>query len=138
MEKLSKINFVKLRFSIYDFLLSVLFFLLEIFIGLFVKDHFIRPWGGDFLVIFLIYYFIKAFVKIPSLLLIFLVLMFACLVEISQYFHIVDILEIKNKILRIAIGNSFSWGDILVYILGAITCYYFDSKIFNKKGKISN
>ncbi len=120
---------MKLRFNSKAFLLFLLFLAIEILIGAFVRDSFIRPFGGDFLVIFLIYYFAKSFIQTRTSYLIIAVLLFAYAVETAQYFHIADVLQVKNKILRIMIGTSFSWEDILAYTLGALCCYLLEKKI---------
>ncbi len=120
---------MQLQFNFKAFLLFLLFLVIEIFIAVYVTDSFIRPFGGDFLVIFLVYYFVKSFVKIKTLYLVISVFLFACVVETGQYFHMADVLQVKNKILRIMIGTSFSWEDILAYALGAVSCYLLDTKI---------
>jgi magnesium-transporting ATPase (P-type) len=117
---------MKFQFSLKYFFLFLFVLCVEIFIGVWVRDSFVRPFGGDFLVIFLMYYFLKTFIRAKSLYLIIAVVVFACLVELGQYFHLVDILGIKNKILRIMIGNSFSWADMLAYVLGGVGCYVSD------------
>lgn len=114
------------QFNLKSFLIFLSILAVEIFIGIYVKDAVIRPFGGDFLVIFLLYYFIKTILKTEPLYLIIAVVLFAYLVEFGQYFHLVDMLKIKNKILRIAMGNSFSWGDMLAYTLGGFCCFVLD------------
>ncbi|MDR0793208.1 MAG: DUF2809 domain-containing protein [Chitinophagaceae bacterium] len=119
---------MQLQFNSKSFLIFLAILAVEIFIGAYVNDAVIRPFGGDFLVVFLVYYFVKTFIKTKSLYLITAVVLFAYLVEFGQYFHLVDILGVKNKILRIAMGNSFSWGDMLAYTLAGICCYFLERK----------
>ena len=45
------------RFHLKYFLIFISIFIVEVSIALFIKDNFIRPYFGDFLVIFLVYYF---------------------------------------------------------------------------------
>ncbi len=96
-----------------------LLLLTEIMIALFVHDSFVRPYVGDFLVVILIYCFLRSFFvlkKIPTAI---AVLVFAYAVEFSQYFHFAKILGAEHfKILRTILGTSFSWTDILMYTLG--------------------
>lgn len=73
--------------------------------------------------VILLYYFIKAFIETKSIYIVTGTVFFAYLVEIAQYFHIADILGVENKILRIMIGSSFSWGDIVCYTIGGVICY---------------
>jgi len=44
-----------MKFNKKFFLLTVFLFIVELYIGFFVQDDFIRPYGGDFLVVILIY-----------------------------------------------------------------------------------
>lgn len=99
-------------------------FFIELYIGIFVKDKFIRPYIGDILVIPLIYSFINIFFNNNSKKTIIGVVLFAIFTEILQFFNIVKILGINNKILKIAIGSTFDIKDIICYIIGGgITCF---------------
>lgn len=120
---------VKFRLDLKSFLCFLLIFVIEVIIALFVKDSIIRPYGGDILVVILMYYFFKSFVKMNPLPLALGVLLFAYAVEIGQYFNLVEILNMQdNPIMRIVIGSSFSWGDMVCYTLGAIICLLLDRK----------
>ncbi|MFT3992850.1 MAG: DUF2809 domain-containing protein [Dysgonomonas sp.] len=116
-----------LRFDWKSFLIFLFLFIVEVLIALFVDDAIIRPYVGDVLVIPLMYYFIKAFVKTKSIYIIIGVLLFAYVVEVSQYFKLVEVLGWQNNTaLRIILGSSFTWFDILAYTLGAGLCYLLD------------
>lgn len=120
---------IKFRFDLKSFLCFLLIFVIEVIIALFVKDSIIRPYGGDVLVVILMYYFFKTFVKMNPLPLAIGVLFFAYAVEIGQYFNLVEVLNMQdNRIMRIVIGSSFSWGDMFCYTLGAIICLFLDRK----------
>lgn len=120
---------LKFRFHTVSFLIFLLIFVIEVIIALFVRDSIIRPYGGDVLVVILMYYFVKAFVQTKPLYIAIGVLLFAYLVEIGQYFNLVEILDMQdNTIMRIVIGSSFSWGDMLCYTLGAAVCLLLDRK----------
>lgn len=94
-------------------------FLIEVLIALFAHDKFIRPYFGDFLVVILIYCFVKSLVNTPIVSTAMSVLMFSYTVETLQYFRIVHHLGLdKSKIANILIGNYFTWVDILAYTLG--------------------
>ena len=118
-----------MRFNAYYFYWTVLLFLTEVYIGVFVKDDFVRPYMGDFLVVILIYTFIRTFFKYPILNTSIGVLLFSFLVEILQYFKIVEILGLEsNRLARTVIGTSFVWEDFIFYTLGIVTvliCEYF-------------
>lgn len=119
----------KLRFNVTSFVVFLIIFAAEVCIALFVNDSIVRPYGGDVLVVMLMYYFVKSFVQTRTLWLVLAVLLFAYLVEIGQYFHLVEVLNMQhNRVMRIVIGSSFSWGDIFAYTLGAALCYIIERK----------
>ncbi len=116
-----------LRFYKTYFFLSLALFLIELFIGFFVHDRIIRPFGGDFLVVILLYCLLKTFVRISARNAALAVLAFAFAVEFAQYFNVVEILGLQhNRVARILIGTVFSWGDLLVYSLGVLAAYHLD------------
>src|SRR6187431_2860586 len=99
--------------------LAVLIFIIEVLIALFVRDSFVRPYLGDVLVVILIYCFIKSFLYLPVLTVALFVLIFSFTIEFLQFLNIVEWLHLeKSKIARIVIGTSFSWIDLLTYIIG--------------------
>lgn len=98
--------------------------IIEILIALFVRDSFIRPYGGDILVTILICCLIRMIFldKIPLLPL--WVFLFAVLVEVLQYFDIVSLLGLGDiKFFVVLIGNSFSFVDIICYAVGCVLFY---------------
>lgn len=103
------------------FLWTVLLFLTEVGIALFVHDNFIRPYFGDVLVVILIYCFVRTFLKISVTKACIGVLLFAFAVETLQYFTVVEKLGLQdNKLARTVIGTSFAWEDIAAYIVGIL------------------
>jgi DNA integrity scanning protein DisA with diadenylate cyclase activity len=103
------------------FIPALLLFLIEFIIGADVHDAIIRPYGGDFLVVILLYCLIKSFINTPVLKTACGVLLFSYIVEISQYFHLVSLLGLQNsKIAKILLGTSFSFTDLLAYTLGIL------------------
>jgi len=110
------------KFSLQYFTLTVLLFIAEVCIGLYMHDAFIRPYGGDYLVVILIYCFIKSFMNTPVGVTAICVLLFAYAVEVSQYFHLVYALGLgKSPLAKALLGTSFSFVDLLCYTLGIIT-----------------
>jgi hypothetical protein len=100
---------------------TILLFVTEVLIALFVHDQFIRPYIGDFLVVILIYCFVKSFLNTPVVPTALGVLLFAYTVELLQYFRIVEVLGLQHsRAARIIIGSSFEWQDILAYTLGIL------------------
>ena len=84
------------RFSIRYFTYAIILFLVEVFIGFYMSDAYIRPYGGDFLVVILLYCLVKSFVNTPTLPTASYVLVIAYAIEISQYFHLISLLGLQN------------------------------------------
>ena len=98
-------------------------FAIEFCIALFVHDGFVRPFIGDVLVVILIYAFIRIFIPERVRLLPLYVFIFAAVVEMLQYFKIVEVLGLQdNKVMSTIIGTSFDIRDILCYFVGCVFC----------------
>ena len=109
-------------FNIRYFLFALALFIVEVLIALFVRDSFIRPYFGDYLVVILIYCAVRTFVKASPVKVAMGVLLFSYLIEVLQYFNIVDRLGLAdNVIAKTVIGYGFAWWDILAYTLGIAT-----------------
>lgn len=102
-------------------LATVLIFLLELFIALFVRDAFIRPYVGDMLVVVLVYTCVRVlFPEKPRLLPLY-VFLFAAGVEALQGMRIVELLGLQNnRFFSILIGTTFDWKDIICYGVGCV------------------
>ena len=99
--------------------LAAVVFLIEIIIALFVTDAFIRPFIGDVLVVVLIYCFGRIFLNVNYLWAALGVFIFACVIEILQYFDYVRLLGLEdNRILSVAMGRTFEWLDFAAYLAG--------------------
>jgi Protein of unknown function (DUF2809) len=108
---------------------ATILFVLEVFIAVFINDSFVRPFIGDVLVVILIYCLVRTFWKIRASNAALSILVFACTIEILQYFKLVDVLGLqKYKIIAIAIGNTFDWKDIIAYIIGTTIVLGLESK----------
>lgn len=118
------------RFNLNYFLLTVILFIVEVCIALFVHDQFIRPYFGDVLVVILIYCFVKSFFNFSVAKTAIGVLLFAFSIEILQYLTIVEKLNLQhNRLARTVIGTSFAWEDILAYIAGIVIVIGFEKAI---------
>ncbi|PUZ24807.1 DUF2809 domain-containing protein [Chitinophaga parva] len=110
---------MKFRFNTRYFVLAVLLFIIEVLIARYLHDEFVRPYVGDFLVVILIYCFVCSFVQAQVFPLAVGVLIFAYLVEISQYFHLVKWLGWEHsRLANVVLGNFFTWNDMVCYTLG--------------------
>jgi DNA integrity scanning protein DisA with diadenylate cyclase activity len=96
-------------------------FLIEAAIAVYIDDAFVRPYFGDLLVVILVYCAIKTFFNSPPVKTAIAVFFFACLIEISQYFHLVELLGLGNsKTATTVLGTWFSFTDIVMYALGIL------------------
>jgi hypothetical protein len=117
---------------------TILIFFIEVLIALYVNDSFVRPYLGDVLVVILIYCFLKSFIKLPVLPVAIAVLTFSFIIEVLQFLNIVEKLGLeKSKIAKTVIGTSFSWIDLLTYIIG-ITVVLIIENYWHKKQMIEN
>ena len=110
-----------------------LLFLCEILIALFVRDAFLRPYGGDILVTVLICAFVRIFFPTGIRLLPLYVFLFAAAVEVLQYFDFVRLIGLADSaFFSTLLGRSFSWIDILCYGAGcalfSLTEYLLDKR----------
>ncbi|MDH5680981.1 MAG: DUF2809 domain-containing protein [Spirochaetota bacterium] len=97
---------------VFLFGLSILFFFRDI--------PFLRGFISDFIVVTFLYFLVKtAIPKISSIKLAAGVFLFACFLELLQYFRLADRLALKG-VLRTILGATFDWLDILAYALGLL------------------
>lgn len=110
---------LRLRLHWPSLLLTLACFALEVFIALRVRDAFVRPYLGDVLVVVLMYLALKTVLRAPTAWLAGTTLAIACVIEALQALPLVDVLGIHNRVLRVALGTTFSWADVLCYAVGA-------------------
>ncbi len=110
--------------------MALIIFVIEILIATLFKNTVLRPVFGDFLVVILIYSFIRSLIKIKPVNLAIVVLSLAYFVEILQKFNIRGHLGIsKNTFFDLTLGHSFDWYDMLAYSLGVIVILLCDKYI---------
>ena len=115
---------------------AVLILAAEIYIAICVKGGFVRHYAGDVLAIVLLYALARAAFSVPPLNLPLKIFAFAAALELAQYFGAVQILGIENKILKVMIGGTFDFADLLCYAAGcALAGAYekFESKISQRR-----
>ena len=106
----------------------------EVLIALYLNDGIIRPYFGDFLVVILIYCFVKSFVNIPVIKTCAGVLLFSYFVEMTQYFKLVKWLGLQHsKLAVVVLGNAFAWTDMVAYTLGIGTILLVEWLVHKKK-----
>ena len=99
---------------------AVILLAVEIVIGLYVHDSFVRPYLGDTLVVMLIWCVLRIIFPTGKPWLSAAVFLFAVLVETTQIFPLCDLLGVDNRLLRTLMGTSFAWGDIVAYLAGCL------------------
>ena len=113
---------------------TILVFLIELFIALFVRDAFIRPYVGDMLVVVLLYTFLRIFFPERPILLPLYVFLFATGVEALQGFRIVELLGLQdNRFFSVLIGTTFDWKDIVCYGVGCVLLGVWEIYLWRKK-----
>ena len=99
---------------------AVLILAVEIYIAICVKGGFVRHYAGDVLAVILLYALARAIFSVPPLNLPLKIFAFAAALELAQYFGAVQILGIENKILKVMIGGTFDFADLLCYAAGCV------------------
>jgi hypothetical protein len=130
---------LNLRFNSSYFKIAVLLLIVEILIAVFMKDQFIRPFGGDFLIVIFIYYFVKSFLEYSSQWILIAVLLFAISVEFTQYFNLIGWMGLsQNRMAQWLLGTSFSWIDMIVYTLGVALIWVIEANKEKRRSKMTN
>lgn len=114
--------------------LTLVLFFVELFIALYIRDSFVRPFLGDVLVVIFIYTFIRIFLPDRFPLLPLFIFVFAAGVEVLQLFQIVDLLGLGGiSFFRILIGSVFDIKDIVCYAVGCIVLGIYEYAIDKNK-----
>ena len=115
---------------------TVLLLVVEIFIGVFVHDNFVRPYIGDVLVTVLLCTFGQMiFLKCRFIPIV--VFLFSAVVELCQLIELDRILGIEGSVLGIVVGSTFDVADIVCYAVGCIVFFTIQYFIKNKKPSVN-
>lgn len=94
---------------------------IEILIAICVHDTFIRLYVGDVLVVVVLYCIVRVIIPDKYRLMPFWIFVFAAFIECLQYLKWVERFGIENNaFLRILMGATFDWKDIVCYGIGCI------------------
>ena len=116
-------------------MIFIVLLLIEIGIGLFVHDDFVRPYVGDVLVTVLLCCLCRVVIPKGMPLLPAYVFFFAVFVELTQYFDLVGLLGLENNALIFTVvGRTFSAMDLLCYGVGCLG-FWIAEKICISVGK---
>ena len=105
----------------------------EILIALFVRDSFVRPYGGDILVTVLLCCLLRAFFLLGILYLPLGVFLFAAAVEFAQALGIASLIPNSWTAVRIIVGSSFSVWDLVCYAVGCVLFWGVERLILRSK-----
>ena len=93
----------------------------EMLIGGWAHDRFIRPYAGDFLITIFLYCLGRSVGQPPARPVLAGALLLSYLVELAQYYQLAARLGLAHsRVARLVLGSAFSWGDMLAYTLGAL------------------
>ena len=119
---------LKLVFNPIYFLLFLVLLVFEIFIARFFTQGFIRHTFGDYLVVLLLYCFLKSFLDYSYLTLAFHTLLTAFVIEFLQLTPFLETMGIASKKWALLLfGNSFSFTDLIAYSLGFLTILWIEN-----------
>lgn len=105
----------------FNFILFMIFLVIEVLIALYVHDDFVRPYLGDVLVVVVLYFFVRIWIPEKYRWLAGAIFVFAAAVEVLQYFRLVEILGVENNVfLRTILGSTFDFKDIVCYGAGCL------------------
>jgi len=108
----------------------------EACIALFVHDNFVRPYLGDVLAVVLVHCAVRVILPGKPRLLPVYVFLFACAIEAAQYVRLLDLLGLGHvPLLRVIIGGTFDWRDILCYAVGCAAAALAELFLYLRKRK---
>ncbi|GAA3610746.1 DUF2809 domain-containing protein [Flavivirga amylovorans] len=111
-----------LKFNKTYLIITLIIFTIEVLIATYLKYGFIRYTFGDYLVVILLYCFIKSFFKAAPIIVAIPVLIFSYIIELLQLINILDMLNLNNDyLLKLILGSTFHTSDLIAYTLGIIS-----------------
>lgn len=117
-----------MKFNKHYFLAFLILFCIEALIAIYLKDGFIRHTFGDYLVVILLYCFLKSFIKDKSFHIALAVFIISYAIEFLQLFKLLELLNLqKNSVANIVLGSTFHVSDLIAYTLGIITILIFEN-----------
>ena len=92
----------------------------EVLIGLFVRDAWLRPYGGDVLATIFVYCLLRGLMGGTAGRPLLLALLISYGIELGQYLQLVEHLGLgRYQLVRVVLGSTFAWSDMLAYTIGA-------------------
>ena len=117
-------------------LFAVVLFAIEVVIAVFVRDAFVRPILGDVLAVMFVYCALLSVFTIRQRTAALIAFAIAVVIEIMQYLDALTWLRLEdNQIARIVLGTTFTWGDIVAYVVGALASLIADGAIRSRQSR---
>ncbi|WP_055443044.1 DUF2809 domain-containing protein [Lacinutrix himadriensis] len=108
---------------------SIILFIVEVLIAIFLKDGFIRHTFGDYLAVILLYCMFKSCITTKPFYIAIVVLIISYGIEFLQLTNFLEITNLdNNKLAKIILGSTFSLSDLIAYTLGFISILIFEFK----------
>ena len=131
-------NFTKMNFNLTYFILFIILFLIEIGIAYFLHTGFIRHTFGDFLVVIMLYCFLKSFIDFTPVKTAIYVLLIAYTIEILQLTPFLKWLNLQNNTLaNTVLGHTFHTNDLWAYTIGMLTVIFIEFMFNNSNSQPS-
>jgi Protein of unknown function (DUF2809) len=112
-------QFIKLRFDAHSALIALLIFITEILIAtLGAKIEWLCGFWGDVLAVMWVYYCLKTLVQTNAIALALATFGLGCCIELGQYIASAYAFKVANPVLRIILGITADWWDVLAYGIG--------------------
>lgn len=93
--------------------------------------HFVRNYGGDFLVVICIYAAIKSvYHRLSPVIAGSGIFLFASSIEIMQGNLIPKYFNTSSKLVAATLGSTFDWGDMIAYVVGIVVIASVDYMFF--------
>ena len=125
---------MKLQFNKTYFIIFIILFIIEVLIATYLKTGFIRHTFGDFLIVILLYCFIKSFIAIKPIPTAIYVLIISFIIEFLQMGNLLYHLNLQNSDLaKLILGSTFQISDLVAYSLGTITVLIIENIISNNQ-----
>ena len=113
---------------------TILIIAAEVFIALYVRDSFVRPYLGDVLAVIAVYTFVRIFLPERPQALPVYVFLFAVGAELLQGMDLLSFLDLpRGSFLGILLGSVFDFKDILCYAAGCALLAVYEIIIFARK-----
>jgi len=118
---------MKLHYNKTYLIASIILFIVEVLIAIFLKDGFIRHTFGDYLAVILLYCMFKSCIKTKPFYIAIVVLIISYGIEFLQLTNFLEIINLdNNKLAKIILGSTFSFSDLIAYTLGFISILIFE------------